>query len=746
MAYFRVRNAGRCGGIGAIRNDNMRDVMMSAARVFDALRRTPPGGRLGVASLTGGISFVALILSALKEAWGADPDVALFDHDSITYKDFAHGSFELVTKEAVPRHIIVDDPGQTVVLSKTGSSVSFAQVANNASRMDDLQAQQQDVLANYSREHGPAGSSTPPGEAADPSPQPINFEAPDGPTAPHALEGLVVPASLVLDAPIHSAPTLNLGTAPVEIDTIRFDEFSASSGSFSVSSVGSGGAPTFGSGGAPTFGIVGGIGGPFTVAGASFDVEKPGSFGILYVNSHTGAYTYVPNNDAINALKAPSADNFTITASDGFASASQSFTIDINGTDDASVISGATAGSVAATAMAATAFAAGHDVHAAPTASGTLTDADVDDPANTFTAVSTPHASDHGYGTFTMTTDGHWTYTLDDANPAVLALKACDTTTDTFTVTTIGGTPQTITVTIQGADDPSVVSGDTHGRVVEAGGVHNADHGVPTASGVLTAVDVDGPSNDFDAVACSETSDHGYGTFTMTSDGHWTFALDNGNCAVQALNVGQSLTDSFTVTTADGTAQSVSITIEGSNDAATICGDTHGCVTEPSNSCLPPPSASGTLSDKDVDNPDDTFTATTCPQASEHGYGSFTMTADGTWTYTLDPGNPAVEALRSCDTLTDCFTVTTIDGTPQTVTVTIHGAAEADSFRFKESFGSAPAAPTPASSVEVVQAAFADAAHPTALPPDDLHSVGHDAGSHEAAAVGFHPPQHDLVV
>lgn len=728
MAYFQARNAGRCGGIGAIRNDNMRDMAMSPARVIEGLRRTPPGGRPGVASLTGGISFVALILSALKEAWGADPDVALFDHDSITYKDFAHGSFELVTKEAVPRHIIVDDPGQTVVLSKTGSSVSFAQVANNASQMGDLQAQQQDVLANYSREHGPAGSSTPPGETADPSPQPINFETPDGPAAQHALQGL---ASFLPDAPlIHSAPTLNLGAGPVEIDTVRFDEFSASSGSFSASS--------FGSGGAPTFGIAGGIGGPFTVAGASFDIEKPGSFGILYVNSHTGAYTYVPNNDAINALKAPSADNFTVTASDGFASASQSFTIDINGTDDASVISGATAGSVAAIAMAAAAFAAGHDVHAAPTASGTLTDADVDDPANTFTAVSTPHASDHGYGSFTMTTDGHWTYTLDGANPAVLALTACDTTMDTFTVTTIGGTPQTITVTIQGADDPSVVSGDTHGRVVEAGGVHNADHGVPTASGVLTAVDVDGPSNDFDAVACPETSDNGYGTFTMTPDGHWTFALDNGNCAVQALNVGQSLTDSFTVKTADGTAQSVSVTIAGSNDAATICGDTHGWVTKPSDTCLPPPSASGTLSDKDVDNPDDTFTATTCPQASEHGYGSFTMTSDGTWTYTLDPGNPAVEALRSCGTLTDCFTVTTIDGTPQTVSVTIQGAAEADSFRFKESFDPADAAPTPASSVEVVHAAFADAAYPTALPPDDLHSVGPD--------VGFHPPQHDLIV
>ena len=75
------------------------------------------------------------------------------------------------------------------------------------------------------------------------------------------------------------------------------------------------------------------------IAGATYDVEKPGSYGILYLNSATGAYTYVPNNDAINALKAPTTDSFTITASDGLASASQTFTVDINGTDDAAVVS-----------------------------------------------------------------------------------------------------------------------------------------------------------------------------------------------------------------------------------------------------------------------------------------------------------------------------------------------------------------------------------------------------------------------
>src|SRR5262249_24345946 len=47
--------------------------------------------------------------------------------------------------------------------------------------------------------------------------------------------------------------------------------------------------------------------------------------------------------------------------------------------------------------------------------------------------------------------------------------------------------------------------------------------------------------------------------------------------------------------------------------------------------------------------------------------------AAGVWTYTLDEANSAVQALRVGDTLTDTFTVTAIDGTPQVVTITVHG-------------------------------------------------------------------------
>ena len=69
-------------------------------------------------------------------------------------------------------------------------------------------------------------------------------------------------------------------------------------------------------------------------------------------------------------------------------------------------------------------------------------------------------------------------------------------------------------------------------------------------------------------------SDSGYGSYAMAAGGTWTYTLDNSNAAVQALNVGGTLTDTFTVHTQDGTAQLVTITINGANDAAVIAGTT----------------------------------------------------------------------------------------------------------------------------------------------------------------------------
>src|SRR5206468_2994741 len=132
------------------------------------------------------LSLAALIFSAMKEVQAAEPNVTFLDDGSITYKDLEHGVFELVTKEAIPRHIFVEDPGETIVLRARGSTISVNQVANTATRMGELQAAQQEVMATLAKGLGPAGSGTPPSVNLLPV-QPINFIQTDGLPAQNLL-------------------------------------------------------------------------------------------------------------------------------------------------------------------------------------------------------------------------------------------------------------------------------------------------------------------------------------------------------------------------------------------------------------------------------------------------------------------------------------------------------------------------------------------------------------------------------
>lgn len=539
-----VGNFQTAASFGPLRRSTCAD---APTTVGDPRSQARAGG-FGILGLT------ALTFSLMSEVRAADPDVTFLDDGNITYKDLEHGAFELVTKEVIPRYFLVEDPGQTIVLRTQGSSVSVSQTTNSPARMAELQAAQQEALSTYEKGLSSTGSSTPPG--LDPLPvQPINFIQTDGASPAQELPAMpgsifvpppdIIPAKL---SPPPTPPTLNATTGPTEIDTTAFDVFTATSGTFLASS--SNGATL-------TFGINGGTTGSTVIDGVNYDVSRAGPYGTLYVVSTTGAYTFVPNNDAINALVAPTTTDFLITVSDGTLSANQPFTIAINGTNDAAVISGTTHG---------TAIEAGGGANAAqgaPSATGTLTSTDVDDPANAFTAVSTPTESAHGFGTFTMTANGVWAYTIDQSNGVVQALNVGDTLTDTFTVTTIDGTPQVVTITINGANDAAVIHGVTTGSVIEAGA---CTYGTPIATGALTDTDVDNTPNTFTAVCAPKASDAGYGTFTMTADGVWTYKLDNANCAVQALNDCDTLTDCFKVTTIDGTAQVVTITINGADD------------------------------------------------------------------------------------------------------------------------------------------------------------------------------------
>ena len=200
------------------------------------------------------------------------------------------------------------------------------------------------------------------------------------------------------------------------------------------------------------------------------------------------------------------------------------------------------------------------------TATGDLNSIEVDgnNPSDAWIAVGTT-ASTKGYGTYTLTAAGLWVYTLDNSNADVQARNVGEILSDTFTVTTVDGTSKVVIIIIAGTNDAAVITGDTTGAVVEAGGVANGTPGTPTDTGDLNFTDVDNPNDAWEVVSFPTAST--YGTFTLTAAGLWTYTLDDNNAAVQALNDGQTLIDTFTAVTTDGTQQPVTITINGANDA-----------------------------------------------------------------------------------------------------------------------------------------------------------------------------------
>src|SRR5439155_25446602 len=119
----------------------------------------------------------------------------------------------------------------------------------------------------------------------------------------------------------------------------------------------------------------------------------------------------------------------------------------------------------------------------------------------------------------------------------------------------------------------------------------------------------------------------------------WGYTTNTGDNALHAMDVGGTMTDNITVQTTDGTTQVVTITILGTNDAAIISGTTTGSVIEAggvANATPGTPTASGTLTDTDVDNAPNSFQAVAAGTASTDGYGTYATTVGGTWTYTLN--------------------------------------------------------------------------------------------------------------
>ena len=451
------------------------------------------------------------------------------------------------------------------------------------------------------------------------------------------------------DAPVLSATNL------IFTDTAENDDFAPQSGQLQASDPDTSDTLTYGL----TDSTIS------TVDG--FDRQKTSDFGTLHINTATGAYLFIPDSSAIQALKGTASASFTVTASDGKGGmASQTFTITLNGANDAAVVTGDITGRVTEDG---TLPATGNLEH---------TDRDTADTNDAWNPVSIATGS---FGTLTLEANGEWTYTLNNDDPRVQALNFYSATFDRITVTTSDGTQQEITVEIIGANDASVSEGSS-GTVDEAGGFMSGPNFTRTVSGNIDHTDVDDTNDVWQTDSWGTRLYHGeYGYLVIAANGAWTYYLDQYHPSVDGLSSpSDTLNETITVYSQDGTAHSITISITGANDDAVISGNVVGTITEAggaANGTDPNGGeVTGNLDHTDVDfaDLDDRWTAETRAGT----YGSLTIDPRGNWTYTLDNDNQVVQALNaSSGPLTDTITVTTSGGTPQVITITINGANDA---------------------------------------------------------------------
>jgi VCBS repeat-containing protein len=380
-------------------------------------------------------------------------------------------------------------------------------------------------------------------------------------------------------------------------------------------------------------------------------VSASGNLGHLTIAAN-GTYTYSVANSATQFLGAADTktDIFTVTALDG-TQKQISFTIHGgSGANTPAVIGDPTSATVT------------EDVGGATlTVTGSIPVTDPDAGQAAFQTTVTPGGAN--LGTLVLQSGGTYTYSVADS--AVQYLGAGQSKIDTFTVTSVDGTQKVVSFTIQGANDTAVIGDPVAHTVTEDSGGATL-----TATGKLTVTDVDQNQSSFQAGSVAGATN--LGTLSFAADGTYTYSV--ANSATQSLGAADTRTDTFTVHSLDGTAKVISFTIQGTNDAAVISDPQIRDVTQDLNvSTTGNLTATGQLTATDVDQNQSSFQpgATGTPG----NLGTLTLTADGTYTYSV--ANAATQSLAAGQTHTDIFTVHSLDGTPKTISFDVHGVNDA---------------------------------------------------------------------
>ncbi|TYL84331.1 VCBS domain-containing protein [Bradyrhizobium cytisi] len=269
-------------------------------------------------------------------------------------------------------------------------------------------------------------------------------------------------------------------------------------------------------------------------------------------------------------------------------------------------------------------------------------------------------ASSGDLGSLSIAANGSYVYSVADSK--VQYLGAGETKVDTFTVTSLDGTTKQVAFTIIGVNDTAVIGVPTVVDVTE-----DAASPTLTATGSISITDADHGQAAFKSTVSSAPGN--LGALVLQSNGSYTYSVANN--AVQYLGAGQIKTDTFTVTSLDGTTKQISFNVHGTNDVAVIGTPTQHDVTEDASS--PTLSTTGSISITDADQGQASFR--TAVVGASGNLGTLVLAANGTYTYSV--ADAAVRYLGAGDVKNDTFTVTSLDGTQKQVSFTIHGVNDA---------------------------------------------------------------------
>jgi VCBS repeat-containing protein len=131
-------------------------------------------------------------------------------------------------------------------------------------------------------------------------------------------------------------------------------------------------------------------------------------------------------------------------------------------------------------------------------------------------------------------------------------------------VSSLDGTSKDVSFSIQGVNDAALIGAPTATVVRENEGV--SPDGFLSTTGTISVNDVDQFESSFLTTVVSAAGNDG--SLVLAADGSYTYRVDNSLELHLALNTVK--TDTFTISSLDGTTKNIDFTIRGVNNPAVI--------------------------------------------------------------------------------------------------------------------------------------------------------------------------------